>query len=483
MNAKHLVRSIMLASTFLWAAHAGAAELKISTEVFPNSLDPEEAISIEAHFIVRQVFDRLVEANPDGTVAPSLAESWSISADRSRYEFTLRKDVVFSDGSRLSAADVRNMVVQTIKKGTFRGFDRVRGASDLRNSGTPHLKGFEIIDDRRFAIALEVPDSRFLKQLLDPKCSVWKRTSGGPLLGTGPFLIADINVAKGTVKLRRNPHSQRGIAAFDEVLIQRDGSGADLYFKTPPVNEQAKLLPLRYFDTEIYFVGFNADGPGLASQAVRLALAQIARDSASAIDFEPEARRATTFIPKGMLGHDPIAKPYGGPGEVATGALSVKYYLERFAGLAEEFCRKIKSRGVACTTQRVEVSAIMDAKRDRTLQVVMARFKPTLADTEDLLAVFTKGNSVNWFTDAQGSGTLSQDLDRAFSDIQTVPVERKDVLRAKYASMDEKVRSEALVVPLAYGGEKTLWHRPEIELPAVSTLGFVGLDLVKVTKR
>jgi ABC-type oligopeptide transport system substrate-binding subunit len=72
---------------------------------------------------------------------------------------------------------------------------------------------------------------------------VSRHTPDGPLLGAGPFPIADINAAKGTVKLRRNPHSHRGVAGFAEVFIQKDDSGANLYFKALPV------------DTEIDFVG------------------------------------------------------------------------------------------------------------------------------------------------------------------------------------------------------------------------------------
>ena len=58
------------------------------------------------HPACMQLFDRLVEAWPERTIVPSLAERWEISDDGLRYVFHLRDGLVWSDGTPLTAHDV-----------------------------------------------------------------------------------------------------------------------------------------------------------------------------------------------------------------------------------------------------------------------------------------------------------------------------------------------------------------------------------------
>jgi oligopeptide transport system substrate-binding protein len=53
-----------------------------------------------------QLFDRLVEAWPERTIVPSLAERWEISDDGLRYVFHLRPGLRWSDGEALTAHDI-----------------------------------------------------------------------------------------------------------------------------------------------------------------------------------------------------------------------------------------------------------------------------------------------------------------------------------------------------------------------------------------
>ncbi len=53
-----------------------------------------------------EIHDYLVEADADGNIVPSLAESWEVSEDGLTWTFKIREGVLFHDGSELTAEDV-----------------------------------------------------------------------------------------------------------------------------------------------------------------------------------------------------------------------------------------------------------------------------------------------------------------------------------------------------------------------------------------
>ena len=106
----------MLTSAALLTQFASAAPTKsdaagvlVIDNVYNNrNMDPQRESSSSANIALHVMYDTLVTFN--GTdyakVLPSLATSWKISDDNKSITFNLRKDVVFSDGTPLTAKDV-----------------------------------------------------------------------------------------------------------------------------------------------------------------------------------------------------------------------------------------------------------------------------------------------------------------------------------------------------------------------------------------
>src|SRR5205823_327203 len=80
--------------------------LRIASSFLPNDPDPKTAIAWPNIQLCMQLFDRLVEAWPERTIVPSLAERWEIAEDGLRYVFHLREGLRWSDGEPLTAGDV-----------------------------------------------------------------------------------------------------------------------------------------------------------------------------------------------------------------------------------------------------------------------------------------------------------------------------------------------------------------------------------------
>ena len=105
---------ILLAGGF-WATPAtaykpeGEMRWALYVTISPAWLDPAEvAISgINSFWFCYALHDALVKPMPGNPMAPSLAESWTMSDDQRVYEFKLREGLKFHNGDPFTAEDVQ----------------------------------------------------------------------------------------------------------------------------------------------------------------------------------------------------------------------------------------------------------------------------------------------------------------------------------------------------------------------------------------
>src|SRR5206468_4657501 len=85
--------------------------------------------------VLYAVHDALVKAMPGQPMAPSLAESWTVSRDGLVYEFVLRRGVKFHNGEPLTAEDVKF------------SFERYRGTA--ASAFKARITAVEVVDAQR----------------------------------------------------------------------------------------------------------------------------------------------------------------------------------------------------------------------------------------------------------------------------------------------------------------------------------------------
>ncbi|MEK6223086.1 MAG: ABC transporter substrate-binding protein, partial [Chloroflexota bacterium] len=71
----------------------------------PIYWDPGKAGDINSVFYITEMFSGLVGLNSDFSIAPDVAERWEILDGGKRWQFHLRKDVCWTDGVQVTAAD------------------------------------------------------------------------------------------------------------------------------------------------------------------------------------------------------------------------------------------------------------------------------------------------------------------------------------------------------------------------------------------
>jgi len=131
------------------ATPEGQLTLGLHFSLAPVWFDPADTSGIVTPFwILYGLHDALVKPMPGKAMAPSLAESWTVSADGLTYEFVLRKGVRFHNGDLLTADDVKF------------SFERYRGASVkmLRDK----VRQVQAVDPQRVRFLLREPWPDFL---------------------------------------------------------------------------------------------------------------------------------------------------------------------------------------------------------------------------------------------------------------------------------------------------------------------------------
>jgi ABC-type oligopeptide transport system substrate-binding subunit len=80
----------------------------------PATLDPAAAGDAGSAAVIAQLFESLTAIDPSQALRPALAERWDLRDDGRTIAFTLREGLRFSDGTELTAGDVRRSWLRVI---------------------------------------------------------------------------------------------------------------------------------------------------------------------------------------------------------------------------------------------------------------------------------------------------------------------------------------------------------------------------------
>lgn len=136
----------------------------------PKSLDPQKCNESTCNAIIRQLFDGLISTDANGSIIPSLAESWKMSSDGKKYVFTLKKDLKWSDGSKITAKDFvysfQRLVDPKIASEQASLLEFViNGKEIIEGKKSPNTLGVRAENESIFEIELSKPSSSFLENL------------------------------------------------------------------------------------------------------------------------------------------------------------------------------------------------------------------------------------------------------------------------------------------------------------------------------
>jgi oligopeptide transport system substrate-binding protein len=309
----------------------------------PESLDPHLAADASAAQILRDLFEGLTTESPGGELIPGVALRWNISRDARTYTFYLRRDLTWSNGDPLTAADflfsLRRAADPRMAASAATMLLPIQNAREVLAGELPVEElGVALLDEYTLQITLTGPTPYFLGLLNHPIAFPVNRRNleehgdqfarPGTLVSNGAYMFSRW-VPRVQIVLEKNPRYREA----ERTLVERvhyypieDHStevkafrAGDIDWTNEVPNNQFKWLQQHYPDELVvspwmgsYFFGFNlTQEPFVDNPSLRMALIL-------AIDRHILTEKVTQFgeqpsfslVPPGMDGYVPFVPEY-----------------------------------------------------------------------------------------------------------------------------------------------------------------------------
>ncbi|MBF8177979.1 ABC transporter substrate-binding protein [Herminiimonas contaminans] len=195
-----------------------AADLKIALSADVSSLDPHYLNIAPNVAFSSHIFDALVNVDANGKLVPGLATSWR-AVDATTWEFKLRHDVKFHDGSKFTAEDVVFSLDRPAKltnsPGPYTAYTKQIVAKKIVDPYTVRLSTATPYGP----LALDVSAIFIVSKKAAEKASTEDFNSGKALIGTGPYKF--VSFKRGDrIEVARNDSYWGGKSDWDKVSFR-----------------------------------------------------------------------------------------------------------------------------------------------------------------------------------------------------------------------------------------------------------------------
>ena len=265
----------------------GSDTLRLNLASEPAFLDPALNSSVDGACLAANSFSGLYTYNADGVCVPACAESYTVSEDGLTYTVTLKKDLKWSDGSDLTAADFEYAWKRAASETTAADYGYMFSGFD----GYPNELNVTAKDDTTLEFVLTAPCAYMedlmafptffpVKQEVVESYADWQTSPGGWCQDAGNWVSNGAYVLTGwdhdvSMTYEKNPYwydadnvsvekLEYMLSADDTAIYAAYNAGDVDFIDSVPTDEIATLLaeenPEFYIVDELgtYYVAFNA---------------------------------------------------------------------------------------------------------------------------------------------------------------------------------------------------------------------------------
>lgn len=486
-------------------------------DIDPFTLDPALASDATSSEYILQIFSGLVRLGDNLTPVPDIAQGWDISNAGRTYTFSLRQDVTFHDGRRVTANDFKysweraaDPATGSQTAATYLG--DIAGVKDKLSGKSREISGVKALGDYILEVTIDAPKTYFLSKLTYPTAFVvdkadvarggrwWQKPNG-----TGPFKLSQWQKNERLV-LSRYAGYYGEKAKLDSVVFKfLSGVPLDMYETgeidvagvssgsidkvTDPAgtfSRELEIVP----ELSFAFIGFNHTKPPFDDVNVRRAFAlAVDKEKLVSLAFRGTAASAQGILPPGIPGYNPelegqgfdiakaksylAASKYGS----AAGLPPITLTTSGWGGLIPGYLDALvvqwrENLGVEVTIRQLEPETYfynLKQEKDGMFDLGWIADYPHPQDFLEIL--FGTGSDSNFgdYTNPAVDALLAQ---------AAVEPDTARML-ALYRQAEEMLVEDAACLPL-WSGKSYLLVKPYVKGYTPNPLGFVRLEKVEV---
>ena len=389
-----------------------------------NNLNPQGSNTDANMMVFYLTHERLVNIDPDtGKVIPALATEWTVSEDGCVYDFTIAEGATFTDGTPLTAEDVK-YTYDKAKESSF----AAQKVADVIST--------EVIDSTHLRVTLKKANQDWLTLMahggmsIMSKAACEKDPTNGPRLGSGMFSLEEwvpgshcsfvrydgyrdgaAPTRRIVMKLYKEASTRLIALQTGEIDVCIDPSTTDL----ERIKSDAKLDLIQTPNVVMLYMPMQMEKKGLDNVHVRKALAY-AMDKESIVyaAYDGLATVHNNYINRGQFGLNPNIHVYEydlakakeelalsgyKPGELTFHIMVDKEFKKTAALIFQNACAQI---GINIVLEEMETAALKGKLNDAALDYELALYQ----FTDDLGTDYTLRNQHG--STVQADGTLKK---------------------------------------------------------------------------
>ncbi|MFF0836947.1 MULTISPECIES: ABC transporter substrate-binding protein [unclassified Streptomyces] len=319
-----------------------------ATSDAPAPLDPAYAYDVGTWNILRQTVQTLMtQPKGEGNPVPEAAESCSFTdSGNERYACKLREGLKFSDGEKVTAADVKYSIERALR------INADSGVATLLNT----IDTVETQGDREVIFHLKTADATFPYKLSTPVAAIVnpkdyakdKLRDGFEVDGSGPYTLkADVkDNAIVTATFTKNPSYKGSVTVNNDQVQMRSFDDADAMgqaIEKGDIDMMTRTMSPSQIDKldsgseanvdlvdmpglEIRYLAFNTDAATVKDKAVRQAMAHVInRGELVSKVYGTQAEPLYSLVPATLTGHsNSFFNKYGDPSAAKAKSLLEK---------------------------------------------------------------------------------------------------------------------------------------------------------------
>ncbi|WP_443944372.1 ABC transporter substrate-binding protein [Pedobacter sp. AW1-32] len=482
-----------------------------------TSMDPAFARNQNAIWMTNQIFNGLVQINPQLQTVPCIAKSWEKSANGLTYTFHLRSDVFFHDDPVFKNGKGRKVTANDFAYSFYRLIDPKVASSGgwIFSDKVKGKESFVAINDSTFKIELLRPFPPFMSMLTTQYCSVvpkevvehYGKDFRSHPVGTGPFKFKYWKEGEILVLLKNEKYFERDknnvsmpyLDAVKASFITDKQSGfmsflkkdLDFYYNvdgsyrddiltksgnmTSKYKGKFQLIKSPYLCTE--YVGILVDTNLALVKNSPLKIKKIRQAINYAIDKDKLIKylrngvgipAGSGFVPQGMPGFDTTkVKGYTYNYQKAIALLAEAGFpngknlpeitlntTPTYKDLIEFIQGELTSIGIKVKVDVGPSTSLRDLISKNQVNFFRASWLSDYGDGENFLSMFYSKNKVPFGPNY--TAFYNREFDKLFEQSYYEPNDEKRF--ALYQKMDQLVMDNAPVVPLFYDQSVVMLH-------------------------